>query len=820
MNATSSLKPDLREAAVSYAGKGLPVFPCHPDTKRPYVEGGFHSASCDQGIVGAWWDRWPNAMIGMPTGGATGFWALDIDDPEAFEAACPVDLPATRRVDTGKGYHLYFRYDPTSPVTNHQRHARRGWPFPDLPGAETRGDGGYVIVPPSVHPSGRPYKWHDRSTVVEAPADLLSILRRPREAEGDYHQHKHQVDGTDSRYGLAALERECAAIRAAANGAQECALNEAALKIGGLVAGGELALATARAQLIAAGLAMPSYNSRDAWTSEKVVAKIERALADGANNPRSAPEDRNFRKRAFEGGAERASTYDPATGEFHTERTSSDGATRVWPKPVNLWARFQEPPLPKGLLPELIEQFALKQGAIMGADPAGLAMAALTVCAAAVPDSIEVQVKRNDPTWRESARLWTALVGPPSRKKTPIFKAAIAPLRVIDNALMREYMEKMAEYESFPAGERKTMPKPKQKRLMIADATIEAAQEVLRDSPEGVLSEQDELSGWFGAMDKYAPGKGAQADRAFWLKAFNGGTYNLNRVTRGATQIPNLSINLLGGIQPEPLRKLASESVDDGLVQRLIPVILRATEVGQDVPNDGVVIEYEKLVSRLNGMSPPDRDGIGSLAEFRNVQPVHFSAEAKAKREQLEREHLELVSALEIASPKLASHFGKYDGLFARLCLLWHCIENSRFTIPPKEIPGDVAERVSQFMADFIRPSAIAFYAGLLGMSAGHEDLVGLASLIVAKGLDEVKARDAQRSTQSFRSMTAEDFRLLCEKLEAFGWLQKVEPGPKSVTPRWLVNPQVHDLYREKAEAEAARRASARDVLRQALGNA
>lgn len=482
------------------------------------------------------------------------------------------------------------------------------------------------------------------------------------------------------------------------------------------------------------------------------------------------------------------------------------------PEPVDLWARYQEPPLPKGLLPEVIERFATIQGEIMGADAAGLAMSALTVCAAAIPDAIGIQVKRNDPTWVEHARLWMGLVGPPSRKKTPIMKAALAPLRKIDNTLMRAYLSAKDDYDALTAAEKKEAERPRQKRLIISDTTVEAAQEVLRDSPDGVLSEQDELSGWFGGMDKYAPGKGAQADRAFWLKAFNGGTYNLNRIGRGASQIPNLSVSLLGGIQPEPIRKLATETMDDGLIQRLIPVILRPASVGRDIPSDNIVQEYDQLVGRLHLLKPPQR----ALSNGRST-PLMFSSGARTVREKLEQEHLELVEALETVSPKLAAHFGKYDGIFARLCLLWHCIEHTEGMMPPPEVSQDTAQRVADFMADFIRPAAIAFYAGLLGMSAGHEELLALASYIVSKKLPEVKPRDAQGSTKSLRSLTAEQIRSLCERLEAFGWLVRQEPGPKSSTWRWMVNPRVHSVFANQAALENERRERARQILEETL---
>ena len=821
---SSQAEPDLLGAALKYAGNGLPVFPCNPATKAPLVKDGFKDASADADTVRAWWARWPDAMIGVPTGQSSRAWVLDVDDPATFEAACPFDLPPTRRCETGKGYHLYFEHDPQAPVRNAQRD-RKGWPFTDLPGAEVRGEGGYVIVPPSLHPSGRRYAWSSEAKAALPPPALLSLVRNRvargagKAAEGVASQpgdvgpvkqrgvFLRAVQGADSAYGLAALDAECVNVRAAGDGEQEGALNSAALKVGALVAGGELDIGTARTKLISAGLAMASHDPRNPWTPDAVVGKIERALSDGGRKPRTAPAG-----DVKHGGAPLVVApvrFDPETGEIDPSPIDSR-----WPAPVDLWAHYSAPVLPVGLLPVIIERFARKHSEVMGADPAGLAMAALTVCATAISDDITLQVKRNDPTWRESCRLWVGLVGPPSRKKSPILKAAMRPLRRLDGNLMADYLAKLAQYEALPADQRKLSPKPKQKRLMISDATIEAAQEVMKDSPDGIMSEQDELSGWFGSMDKYTPGKGAQADRAFWLKAFNGGVYNLNRIGRGAMQIPNLSVNLLGGIQPEPLRKIANDTVDDGLIQRLLPVILRPASVGRDVPADGVLVEYERLIEQLFVMRPPQR---GVIAHGSGHVPLGFDDRARATRERLEREHLGLVETLEVVSPKLAAHYGKFDGLFVRLCLLWHCIDHAAAIHPPVEVSQDTAERVARFMAEFIRPSAVAFYAGMLGVSAGHEHLIGLAAWIVANGLGEVAARDAQRATQSLRHLTADDVRSLCEKLEAFGWLQRGEPAPKSNTARWIVNPLVHNVFGERGAQEQERRNAAKEALRDAL---
>ncbi|MDW8356158.1 MAG: bifunctional DNA primase/polymerase, partial [Bryobacterales bacterium] len=68
----------LAEAALWYASRGIPVFPCCPREKKPLVEGGFHTATTDEQRVRAWWDRWPDANIGIPTGAPSGWLVVDV----------------------------------------------------------------------------------------------------------------------------------------------------------------------------------------------------------------------------------------------------------------------------------------------------------------------------------------------------------------------------------------------------------------------------------------------------------------------------------------------------------------------------------------------------------------------------------------------------------------------------------------------------------------------------------------------------------------------------------------------------------------------
>jgi hypothetical protein len=469
-------------------------------------------------------------------------------------------------------------------------------------------------------------------------------------------------------------------------------------------------------------------------------------------------------------------------------------------EPINLWGHFDPPTLPFGLLPRIIEQFAIEEGELMGVDCSGLALGALAVCAAALPDHTQLQVKKHDPNWFEAARLWVGLIGNPSTKKTPIILRAAKPLKRLDADMWHRYLAEKEIYDSLSNEERKLAERPKQQRLRLEDTTIEAAQEVLRHSPDGVLCLQDELSGWFGAMDKYAGHRGSAKDRGFWLQAFHGGPYAYNRISRGAGLIENLSVSLLGGIQPDPLRKVAADTVDDGLLQRLIPIILQHGMLGKDIPAAHAAgHSYDELIEHLHRRSPPPA-------------PYMFADNALAIRAELEQKHLNLMSC-EATNKKLAAHIGKYDGLFARLCLLWHCIEEGQGSIGEH-----TARRVADFMYYFLLPHACSFYVGILGLSDDHERLTAVAGYILAHKLDRITNRDVQRGDRTMRGLKQQDIDGIFQQLDALGWISQTAAPRPSSPAHWIVNPAVHRLFAQRAERETVERIEQRERLADMFG--
>jgi hypothetical protein len=483
--------------------------------------------------------------------------------------------------------------------------------------------------------------------------------------------------------------------------------------------------------------------------------------------------------------------------------------------PVDLWSSFDPPELPIGLLPETIERYALVEGDNMGCDPAGLAMAALTICAAAIPDRVKLRVKEHDAYWLESARMWTALVGEPSAKKSPILRQAAAPLAKIDHGLTRDYLAEKREYDEYSADQKKDKIPPKHPRVKIEDTTIEAAQEVLKDSPDGVLCLQDELSGFIGAMDKYS-GRGSSADRAFWNKAYNGGESTYHRIGRGSGLIPNLSVSLLGGIQPDAIRRVAADGVDDGLMQRMLVLVLRAAKVDQDKPRAAIVGTYDRLVASLHRLLQP---GFNEGDENRPEDiTLRFDQGAQVIRNQLAQRHIDLMAS-EIVNKKLATHVGKYDGVFARLCVVWHCIENVNQGILPPTVTKDTARRVAAFLHDFIFKHAVAFYVGVLGLADDHERLQNVASFILAHKLDKISNRDVQRGDRSMRKLTDFDTVKIFEQLESLGWVDRRLPKRPPEKLQWVVNPQVHIQFADRAKREADRRAAAREAMAEIVGS-
>lgn len=262
-------------AALGYADRGWPVFPCKRN-KRPLTEHGFKDASRDPAVIEAWWRRWPEALIGVPTGKASGLVILDIDvkDDRAngFDSLADLGrsiLPDTPLVHTRSGgLHVYFA---TIGDEIRNSEAELGG------GLDVRGEGGYVIVPSP----GSGYAWDPHvnfDTVPLLPAPAWLQHRRRRERPSD--------NGKTGRLDPALiLDAACEAIRQAPNGERNSILNREAFSVGRLVSSGALRETEARHALEAAAAAMTWRSGGD---RSKAEWDLERSFGAGLAAPRRA----------------------------------------------------------------------------------------------------------------------------------------------------------------------------------------------------------------------------------------------------------------------------------------------------------------------------------------------------------------------------------------------------------------------------------------------------------------------------------------------------------------------------------------------------
>jgi len=163
--------------ARALAEKGLATFPCLPRDKRPATPHGLKDATTDPIEIEKWWHQNPNYNIAIATGAVSGIFVIDLDGAEAETELRKLEaqhgeLPATVESITGRGRHLFYKY-PEMPVRNSAGKIATS--------IDVRANGGYVIAPPSIHPSGKRYCWSvdSAATFAAAPEWLLSIIAEP-----------------------------------------------------------------------------------------------------------------------------------------------------------------------------------------------------------------------------------------------------------------------------------------------------------------------------------------------------------------------------------------------------------------------------------------------------------------------------------------------------------------------------------------------------------------------------------------------------------------------------------------------------------------
>lgn len=534
-------------AALAYAKRGWMVFPLKPGEKTPLTPNGFKDATTNENIIVRWWDRWPDANIGIATGPESGIWVLDIDAPDGDKSLGALEselatLPRTlEQVTGGGGKQLFFRW-PAREIRN-----RQGL----RPGIDVRGNGGYVVVPPSLHPCGKRYEWDGGKGDIEpaeAPPEWLEFIAPAKRNIAPWGRiapapaaPPPMIDVTRTPI----IDRARKYLAECAPAVQGQAGHDALLWAArALVVGFELDDSTAL------NLLWSEFNPRckPQWNRSRNadIRDFERKVGEARRTPGEKPRGWLLDECGLRPSIERLAQIgrESAANLLAGARIAAD--------PTLKENDGQRIPFPLGHLPSRIADYCRKVAQAHVVDESFAGLPALVVAGAAMGNAWRLELKRGfvvPPT------LWAGVIAPSGTNKSGPLKEIMEPLSVVipvaddDDALLT------------PQG-----------RTVVSDATLEAVIARLNENPRGLLVFRDELAGWAKGFNAYR--KGGGGDEQAWLEFWGAGSYVLDRKTNNEqTRIPAASCCVLGGIQPS----VFAECMDPGkFASGLVPRILIA----------------------------------------------------------------------------------------------------------------------------------------------------------------------------------------------------------------------------------------------------
>lgn len=414
--------------------------------------------------------------------------------------------------------------------------------------------------------------------------------------------------------------------------------------------------------------------------------------------------------------------------------------------------------------------------------------------------------------WEEPPILWFMCIGLPSSGKSPAIDSVVRPLREVESGLRREvdvehkdWAEraelaklfetawKEAAKKAIKSGETPPErpdecnigPAPHFPRLLVNDATIESLGVILDRQPHGILQMRDELAGWLQGMQRYS---GGGSDRPFWLEAYGGRGFSVERVGRESLTIERLTIGVLGGIQPARLDTLLLKADDDGLLARLLPIWPNPAPLSR--PGEW---NHEALLRTvLEKLMSLDFE-TSSAEEFEPVV-LAFTEDAQ----DLMDEFRQTVRGWEEGADGLmVSFMGKLTGLAVRLSLVLACLDwASEGGEEPREIGVNHFGRAAHLVEVYLLPMARRAYSE----AAMPKDLRAarrLVSIIREKEWRTFSTRDVLRFDRSGLG-TVDALNPALSMLENGDCIRILETpaGPKGGRPRrqYAVNPAIHGL--------------------------
>jgi len=619
--------------APEIAKAGFPVFPISPKDKHPSVKGGFYACTTDMSQIAAWIEEGRECHnVAIPTGIVSGVVVVEADTPERYAGMeRSYGLPT---VKTRKGGHWYFRHPRNGKViSNNVRE-----------GLDRKGDGGYVLVPPSL---GRTWTSEagipDRATLPVLPEEFWSKGREKTQASPG----ERKVEDWRKVAAAAVIAARVDALPQGKRNAHLMPLCRVLLDRG--------SMADAEDILVAAWEAVPDLSDRAGREVPNTLRQTQRKLDD--DEPTSGvPEMEKLTPGLFEQLKEIMSW---------SATDSSDGSDSF----SDIY--LKTPKFPVEAMPVKTRAFIREAAAAIDCSVDLVGVPTLGALSAAIGFSVEAQRSED---YTQSAALYLGCVDEPGSGKSPAQNAAVRPVKDQQRKLKEKYEELKEDYEdelrqyeaekkkAAKEGEAAGRPpqKPTFSRTWVDDTTIEAMAAKLEENPRGLYLIQDELTGWVKSFDQYkSAGKGSTRQK--YLQIWGNETISVDRVNRDEpTIVERPFVTIYGGIQPKHLPEIA-DGRDDGFIDRFL---LAYPEPHVSYDNDNEVstkarMEYHGLIEKLYQA--------GSAGE-----PVEFTRAARSAYRK-HSHHLSDEQRFGEMLPGLKNAWSKMRAYLIRLSLIMAC---------------------------------------------------------------------------------------------------------------------------------------------------
>ncbi len=786
------MKNKFLETALMLTAKGKSVFPCVPNQKKPATTRGFHDATRDEATLRHWASKWPNANLGLPTGEANGLVVLDVDcggdkDGEAQLAKLLAEhgpLPETLEVRTPRGgRHIYFRHPGTKVPS------RTNYPLPAL---DVRGDGGYVLIPPSKVGDGG-YSYLTRHSPAECPAWLLKLLlERPAlipkvPADNVFRAQYRANDEHMVKDALRFIPADD---------------YEIWTKVG-------MALHADFPNDI--GLALWDEWSRTC--PEKYNGKeIERKWPTFSNYPSGGITLGTL----FELAKNHGWTPPPShLGNYQKNglSTAAAGPPDIWPEPqpfagsmapVSNW--------PWDALPDVLANLGREIVKTIGTSEELPGLGLLCTASIAIGNKIKVQIKSGH---EQYPNIYGLALLPPGEKKTPVGKVLLPPfyrfqkteranvqaamdywkaqvrIAKADIAAMEKKVAKAnpAERDSLRAqiieAERVLADKPNERVLIANDATSEALAWLMsrNHGAVGVFSSEGRkvLS---IATGRYT--KGQDADTALWLSGYSGDYWRNDRAGGDSFELPEPVISALIMAQPDTIQTLSAsaEMRESGFLARwdyICPDSTKGDYPTESIPEE-VLEEYSKTIQKLIDFTFAEVDGESVIPHIIGLTEEAFELWTQYHNE-LAQEARDSASFM---SAPYIDYLVKLPERIARIALIFRMVRHVSEGASLERLGAEDIMAAYQVMQVMRQHGRRVF--GLMGQSSYHakapilweainQRRAKLREFREKEGLGQIEAvkpRDVARHEWA-GIKEVEEARFILEALETKGWVASAE---------------------------------------------